>query len=100
MSVVIESRTLRFWRWIHTFTEKKIREAYMDQFNHDRKCPKCNRWGALGGFDWKHKREIDPWHDGLTCTNCGHESIWYMGSMLPLLIKHRPPPVSYPPSSI
>ena len=94
---MIESRTLQFWRWVRALAERKIRTAYMEQFKHDRKCTNCNQWGALGGFDWNNLRHINSDYEGLTCTNCGHESIWYMGSMLPIPVssEHQLPLSQY-----
>lgn len=80
-----EPRRMRFWRWVHALAERRIREIYMDRHKHDRRCPNCGRWGALGGFDWAGKRDIGDWHEGLTCLACGHESRWFMGGMLPEL---------------
>jgi len=78
---------LRFWRWLHGVCEHHIREVYMTTHFHDRCCPNCYRWGAVGGFDWGNIRRLDPYHDALTCQACGHEAVWFMGGMLPEVVK-------------
>lgn len=79
------ARSVAFWRKVHAYAERRLRETYMRTYLHDRCCPNCKRWGAVGGFDWGHLREVTPWHDALRCTVCDHESLWFMGSMLPIL---------------
>jgi hypothetical protein len=72
----------RFWRWLHSYAERRIRRIHMDAWKHDRVCQGCKQWGALCG--WSASRTIDDWHDGLTCATCGHETVWFMGAMLPI----------------
>jgi hypothetical protein len=76
---------LKAWSWVHRLAERRVVIRFLAIHGHDRMCPNCRRWGALGGFDWANMRRLDEWHDGLTCIACGHESRWFMGSMLPTL---------------
>ena len=59
------------------------RKRFLHAYKHDRRCPNCGRWGALGGFDWANLRDVGDWHEALKCTVCGHESFWFLGGMLP-----------------
>ncbi|MCW3477393.1 hypothetical protein [Limobrevibacterium gyesilva] len=80
-----EPRGLRFWRWVRARAEAKIREHHMRTFKHDRRCANCGQWGAIVGMDWANIREIDPMHEGLTCLGCGHETKWFVHSMVPII---------------
>lgn len=79
-----EDRPLRFWKWLHAFAERMACARYLDLYKHDRRCPNCGTWGALGGFDWAKAREVTLWTQALRCTACGVESEWDMQGMVPV----------------
>jgi len=81
------TRQERFWRRVYAYAETRIRGLYLERTNHDRCCPNCNTWGALGpGFDWNALALVPgrPWLETLPCKRCGHVGTWDCSGMLPL----------------
>lgn len=77
----------RFWRRIRAIAEARIRDLYLDRRKHDRRCPNCGTWGALGaGFDWAKLRIVEghPHLDTLPCLQCGHVGTWDCRGIVPV----------------
>ncbi len=82
------TRAERFWRRVRAIAEGRVRDHYMRRCKHDRRCPNCGTWGALGaGFDWSKLRPVDgaPWQETLPCLQCGYVSTWDCAGMIPTI---------------
>jgi len=88
-----EPRSLRFWRWVHEYSEEKIKSTWMDIHRHDRICPNCKTWNSVIG-EWPEEipNTPDVWHDTSKCHKCGHFTVWNMTGMLPYVDDCYPPP--------
>jgi hypothetical protein len=88
------TRRERFWRRVYAYAETRICALYLDRAHHDRCCPNCNTWGALGlGFDW-HKCAPVPdqfWLETLPCKQCGHVGTWDCRGILPVPVNLKEP---------
>lgn len=84
-----EPLSVRFWRWLHTYSERRLRESFLGWWKHDRKCVNCKTWGSVHGA-WSVVREVGPWVQAITCERCGYESHWRMDSMIPYLAETQP----------
>lgn len=74
----------KFWIWLRDFGNKKAKEAYMETYHHDRKCPNCKLWTSeLGGA--KSIVDDGDYHELMECIQCGYKSRWNLTSMVPFL---------------
>ena len=76
----------RFWKWVRSYSNKKVRDDHMSKFHHERKCIKCNTWTSE--VDGCAKLEDDPtdaMFELMTCNKCGHISRWDCTGMFPTL---------------
>ena len=73
----MKQRTLKFWRWLYKFAEKRIRNAHRKSTYYDRKCPRCNTWVSVAGgcsiSQSTNNLEI------MECKKCNHKSTWVDG---------------------
>lgn len=80
----------KFWEWLRAFANKKVREAHMNKFHHERKCEQCNTWTSeVDGCEKLIDDPDDPMFELMTCKKCGHISRWDCRGMLPVLVKER-----------
>ena len=66
---------MRFWEYVRTFANNRVREAYMSRHYHERRCPCCKLWtsevgGALDIIDEGNGFEV------MQCRQCKTWSRW------------------------
>lgn len=66
---------MRFWEWLRSVANNRVRERYMDRHGHDRRCPRCDTWtsevnGALEVRDEGNGFEV------MLCKRCRTWSRW------------------------
>ncbi|CAO4179120.1 hypothetical protein [Methylorubrum populi] len=76
--------SLEFWTRVRAFANGKVREAWMNRYGHERRCPVCDRWTSETGGARSIRQDGD-WHEIMTCDGCGGESRWDCRGMLPEL---------------
>lgn len=84
-----EPISIQFWRRIHAYAEKQVRERHLAWWGHDRKCPNCKTWGSVHGA-WASIQKTGPMTEILKCERCGFGSEWRLDSMLPYLSPTQP----------
>lgn len=68
---------LKLWEWVFKKAREQYREAHMDKYKNDIKCPHCNEWFSVSGIDYKHEHVDEPdfgFH--VKCGKCQGESYW------------------------
>ena len=76
----------RFWKWLRSFANKKVRSSYMNRVRHERLCEKCGTWTSeVGGCAKLEDDPTDPYFELMTCNKCKHISRWDCRGMLPML---------------
>lgn len=72
--------TYKFWRKIRDYSQQKMKQEYN---SGDLKCSNCKRWThEVGGC--KDFYQYDKMNDVMVCNQCGYESMWFMGAMMPI----------------
>jgi hypothetical protein len=68
---------IRVWKWLHQFSEKKYKEAHLNKYHSDIKCPNCEEWFSISGIKHNHEAVSKPdWGFHVKCGLCKHESYW------------------------
>lgn len=78
----------RFWEWLRSYANKKVRRCHMNLVRHERKCERCNTWTSeVNGCKDLQDAPDDSMFELMTCNKCGHVSRWDCRGMLPTLVK-------------
>ena len=81
-----EPRALRFWRWVHKYSEKRIMDLWLERHRCDRICPNCKTWNSVIG-EWPNTipNSPDEFHDTTQCKKCEHITVWNMTGIAPFI---------------
>lgn len=63
------------WERLRSFASAKVREAYMDQHHHERRCPCCDTWTSEVGGAAAVRDEKDGF-EVMQCKRCSTWSRW------------------------
>ncbi len=77
----------QFWKWLRNYATKKVRDCYMEEVHHDRRCEQCGTWTSEVDGCAKLKESDCGCFEFMTCKKCGHVSKWDCRGMLPVLVK-------------
>jgi hypothetical protein len=76
MSQRFKMLVLRFWRWLHTFSARRVTRLFLEVYGQDLKCPHCGTWiSQMPRFGYTTGLTEDD-HDFLKCGQCSYRSRW------------------------
>lgn len=83
------SAAFRFWTWVRDLAIRRLRDAYMRQYYHERRCPVCTTWTSETGGS-KAVLDDGDRYQLMQCARCDGWSRWDMViSMLPMLAEDQ-----------
>ena len=76
-----------FWEWLRDYANKKVKENYIKNYFHDRKCERCGTClSEVGGCAGINDDSKYPMFERMECKKCHHVSIWDTRLMIPVLV--------------
>jgi hypothetical protein len=73
-----EKTKYRFYKKLYKWSRRKFRDAHLDRYKNDIKCPFCKEWFSISGIDYKHEyiKPEPEWGTHVRCGQCGRDSYW------------------------
>lgn len=76
-----------FWKWLFLLAKAKFKEAHLNTYYSDIKCPGCQEWFSISGIENKHEKEWSgKGYWVATCGQCKTVSNW-SGDIAPMLVR-------------
>lgn len=74
---------MTFWKRVKIYAEAKIKQAHMEKYHCDTKCPVCKTWASEGFTD---AEELVNGLTVITCGKCDSKTEWLFDAPVPIYI--------------